>query len=164
LRSIPRLGGSTRRLAVIPGVVPSPTDWPTGCRFHARCPYGWEKTRLEEPPLFEVAPGRKTKCWLVEFPERREEIRRPTRGSPSGRAHPGWLADWGGSESPPPDRQRPAAGAVAGDGSLRAVERLPEPGEERSGPRAKRVSDLRGQTPADVELPRDALLLVRDLK
>jgi oligopeptide/dipeptide ABC transporter ATP-binding protein len=85
LRSIPRLGSDTRRLAVIPGVVPSPTDWPTGCRFHARCPYGWEKTRLEEPPLFEVAPGRKSKCWLVEFPERREEIRRQTGGfTPEG--------------------------------------------------------------------------------
>jgi oligopeptide/dipeptide ABC transporter ATP-binding protein len=38
LRSIPRLGTETRRLAVIPGVVPNPTEWPTGCRFHERCP------------------------------------------------------------------------------------------------------------------------------
>jgi oligopeptide/dipeptide ABC transporter ATP-binding protein len=89
LRSIPKMGGTEERLAVIPGVVPSPTEWPSGCRFHARCPYGWEKTEREEPPLFELAPGRKTKCWLAEFPERREEIRRTTggftaRGAPSG--------------------------------------------------------------------------------
>jgi len=85
LRSIPRLGSSTRRLAVIPGVVPNPTEWPTGCRFHARCPYGWEKTEREEPPLFEIGPGRKNKCWLVEYPERREQIRRETGGfTPEG--------------------------------------------------------------------------------
>jgi oligopeptide/dipeptide ABC transporter ATP-binding protein len=85
LRSIPRLGSSTKRLAVIPGVVPNPTEWPAGCRFHARCPYGWEKTEKEEPPLFEIAPGRKNKCWLVKYPERREEIRRQTGGfTPEG--------------------------------------------------------------------------------
>jgi oligopeptide/dipeptide ABC transporter ATP-binding protein len=85
LRSMPKLGGSTERLAVIPGVVPAPTNWPVGCRFHDRCPYGWEKTEQEEPPLFEIAPGRKNKCWLVEYPERREEIRRQTGGfTPDG--------------------------------------------------------------------------------
>jgi oligopeptide/dipeptide ABC transporter ATP-binding protein len=85
LRSIPRLGSSKQRLAVIPGVVPSPMEWPSGCRFHARCPYGWEKTEKEEPPLFELGPGRKNKCWLVKYPERREEIRRQTGGfTPEG--------------------------------------------------------------------------------
>ena len=85
LLSIPRLGTKTNRLAVIPGVVPSPLDWPTGCRFHARCPYGWEKTEREEPPLFELAPGRRSKCWLVEYPERREEVRAKTGGfTPEG--------------------------------------------------------------------------------
>jgi oligopeptide/dipeptide ABC transporter ATP-binding protein len=85
IRSIPRLGHKSERLAVIPGVVPSPLEWPSGCRFHDRCPYGWEKTEREEPPLFEIAPGRKNKCWLVEYPERREEIRRQTGGfTPQG--------------------------------------------------------------------------------
>jgi oligopeptide/dipeptide ABC transporter ATP-binding protein len=80
LRSIPRLGTKVERLAVIPGVVPSPIDWPVGCRFHERCPYGWEKTEKEEPPLFEIGPGRKNKCWLVKYPERREQVRRETGG------------------------------------------------------------------------------------
>jgi peptide/nickel transport system ATP-binding protein/oligopeptide transport system ATP-binding protein len=85
LRSIPRLGSSSGRLAVIPGLVPSPTNWPAGCRFHARCPYGWEKGMYEEPPEFDIAPGRRNKCWLVENPERREEIRRTTGGfTPQG--------------------------------------------------------------------------------
>jgi oligopeptide/dipeptide ABC transporter ATP-binding protein len=80
LQSIPRLGGDVARLAVIPGVVPGPTDWPTGCRFHARCPYAWEKTEREEPPVFDIGQGRRNKCWLVEHPERREEVRRLTGG------------------------------------------------------------------------------------
>jgi oligopeptide/dipeptide ABC transporter ATP-binding protein len=80
LQSIPRLGEEVERLAVIPGIVPAPTNWPTGCRFHDRCPYGWEKTRDEEPPLFELGPGRRNKCWLVEHPERREEVRQRTGG------------------------------------------------------------------------------------
>jgi peptide/nickel transport system ATP-binding protein/oligopeptide transport system ATP-binding protein len=80
LRSMPKLGQTIERLAVIPGVVPAPTAWPAGCRFHDRCPYGWAKTLEEEPPLFELADGRRNKCWLVEFPERREEIRQRTGG------------------------------------------------------------------------------------
>jgi oligopeptide/dipeptide ABC transporter ATP-binding protein len=85
LRSMPKLGGEKTRLAVIPGVVPSPLNWPVGCRFHDRCPYGWEKTEKEAPPLFDIGPGRKNKCWLVKYPERREEVRRETGGfTPQG--------------------------------------------------------------------------------
>jgi len=80
LRSIPQLGHKEKRLAVIPGIVPSPTNWPAGCRFAPRCPYAWEKTFREEPPLFEIGPGRRNKCWLVEAPERRELVRRTTGG------------------------------------------------------------------------------------
>ncbi|HET7321737.1 MAG TPA: ABC transporter ATP-binding protein [Longimicrobiaceae bacterium] len=80
LRSIPRLGSKEERLAVIPGVVPSPTDWPHGCRFRARCPYGWELCEQKEPPEFDLGPGRRSKCWLAEHPERREEVRRTTGG------------------------------------------------------------------------------------
>ncbi|MBB4639350.1 ABC transporter ATP-binding protein [Longimicrobium terrae] len=71
LRSMPKLGQDVGRLAVIPGVVPSPLNWPQGCRFQDRCPYSWEKPEKEEPPLFEVGPGRRNKCWLVKYPERR---------------------------------------------------------------------------------------------
>jgi oligopeptide/dipeptide ABC transporter ATP-binding protein len=85
LRSMPRLGEEVERLAVIPGVVPSPTSWPAGCRFRDRCPYGWEKTEREEPPLFEIGPGRRNKCWLVKYPEKRDEVRRAGGGfTPAG--------------------------------------------------------------------------------
>jgi oligopeptide/dipeptide ABC transporter ATP-binding protein len=104
LKSIPRLGGTAKRLAVIPGIVPSPTNWPTGCRFRERCPYGWEKTQEEEPPLFEIAPGRKSKCWLVQYPERREEIRRVGGGfTPEG------AVTGTGAETPVAGEPTPAA-------------------------------------------------------
>jgi oligopeptide/dipeptide ABC transporter ATP-binding protein len=80
LRSMPRLGEDVERLAVIPGVVPSPLNWPVGCRFADRCPYSWEKTEQEEPPVFDIGHGRRNKCWLVKYPERREEVRRAGGG------------------------------------------------------------------------------------
>ncbi len=38
LRAIPSLGRRGERLAEIPGVVPSPIEWPQGCPFRTRCP------------------------------------------------------------------------------------------------------------------------------
>ena len=37
MKSIPGMGTPGRRLDTIPGVVPSPLTWPTGCRFRTRC-------------------------------------------------------------------------------------------------------------------------------
>jgi oligopeptide/dipeptide ABC transporter ATP-binding protein len=71
LRAIPRLDSPAERLTVIPGQVPSATDWPTGCRFHPRCPYAWELTEREEPELFEVTASHRSRCWLERYPERR---------------------------------------------------------------------------------------------
>ena len=36
-RSIPKLGGEKDRLDTIPGTVPNPAKFPTGCKFHTRC-------------------------------------------------------------------------------------------------------------------------------
>ena len=73
LRAIPRLGQRTERLAVIPGTVPAATDWPVGCRFHTRCPYGWDLCVREHPELFRVdrREERRDRCWLEQHPERR---------------------------------------------------------------------------------------------
>jgi peptide/nickel transport system ATP-binding protein/oligopeptide transport system ATP-binding protein len=37
-RSVPKLGGKVERLETIPGTVPNPARFPTGCKFHTRCP------------------------------------------------------------------------------------------------------------------------------
>jgi oligopeptide/dipeptide ABC transporter ATP-binding protein len=39
LTSMPQLAQSGAPLRVIPGLVPKPESFPTGCRFHPRCPY-----------------------------------------------------------------------------------------------------------------------------
>jgi oligopeptide/dipeptide ABC transporter ATP-binding protein len=111
LRSMPKLGEEVERLAVIPGVVPAPTNWPAGCRFAERCPYGWEKTEREDPPLFDIGGGRRNKCWLVENPGRRDEIRRAGGGFTPAGATTGT-----GAATPvagrPEDVAPPAAGAA----------------------------------------------------
>ena len=37
-RSVPKLGAETERLLTISGTVPNPARFPTGCKFHPRCP------------------------------------------------------------------------------------------------------------------------------
>src|SRR3954465_2503613 len=38
LKSVPKLGGHKERLNTIPGNVPNPARFPSGCKFHTRCP------------------------------------------------------------------------------------------------------------------------------
>ncbi|HUY72313.1 MAG TPA: ABC transporter ATP-binding protein [Gaiellaceae bacterium] len=65
LQSIPMLGMTQAEpLRVIRGTVPSPLDWPAGCRFSPRCDYAFERC-VEQPPLFRLE-GRKSACWLCE--------------------------------------------------------------------------------------------------
>ena len=39
---------------------------PKGCRFHPRCPLAFDRCRVEEPPLIQVAEGHQAACWLAE--------------------------------------------------------------------------------------------------
>jgi peptide/nickel transport system ATP-binding protein len=66
--SVPRIRGPLQRLNPIPGSVPAPTAWPSGCRFRPRCPKAFEKSELE-PPLITVAPDHRMRCWLAEQPQ-----------------------------------------------------------------------------------------------
>ncbi len=50
---------------LLKGEFPSPIDPPTGCAFHPRCPYAFERCQKETPPLFDIG-GRKSACFLVE--------------------------------------------------------------------------------------------------
>ena len=91
-RSVPKLGGKVERLETIPGTVPNPARFPTGCKFHTRCPRtraaaadasvdprdvidvtsGGETFRVlrkcatDEPILREVQPRHWAACHLIE--------------------------------------------------------------------------------------------------
>jgi oligopeptide/dipeptide ABC transporter ATP-binding protein len=67
LRSLPKLNERRDRLEVIGGSVPNPVDFPSGCKFHPRCPVGCEDRRCqtEEPLLKEVEPGHSAACWYA---------------------------------------------------------------------------------------------------
>lgn len=64
-RSLPTLAEKKKELAVIPGAVPSPLDFPSGCRFRTRCPMAQEICK-QEPPLREIKPGHFSACHFAE--------------------------------------------------------------------------------------------------
>ena len=47
LETLPHHGRSDGRLPVIDGLVPPPSAWPTGCRFHPRCKFATESCSAE---------------------------------------------------------------------------------------------------------------------
>ncbi|HUG17271.1 MAG TPA: ABC transporter ATP-binding protein [Thermomicrobiales bacterium] len=53
------------RLTPIFGQPPNLAFLPSGCTFHPRCPYAFERCTLEEPPLFE-RDGQTVRCWLYD--------------------------------------------------------------------------------------------------
>ncbi len=61
-----------RKRVILKGDVPSPINPPSGCHFHARCPYAMARCRVEAPALREVTPGHVAACHLhdggVKFP------------------------------------------------------------------------------------------------
>jgi oligopeptide/dipeptide ABC transporter ATP-binding protein len=63
LESIPRIGVRKNRLDVIPGWVPDPLNFPSGCRYGDRCPDSWEQCNRLDPDLIEVKKGHLVRCW-----------------------------------------------------------------------------------------------------
>jgi oligopeptide/dipeptide ABC transporter ATP-binding protein len=53
-----------RNKRVLQGDVPSPVKPPSGCHFHTRCPYVFDRCRVETPALREVLPGQRVACHL----------------------------------------------------------------------------------------------------
>ena len=63
LNSIPRLGVHVDELDSIPGNVPNPKYMPQGCKFSPRCKYAMDICKQEEPELFRLPNGTKSRCW-----------------------------------------------------------------------------------------------------
>ena len=59
---------ATRDRIILTGDVPSPINPPSGCRFHTRCPYVFDRCRAEEPVLRERGDGQLAACHLDELP------------------------------------------------------------------------------------------------
>ena len=66
LRSIPKLSSKAGRLTTIPGYVPSPFNYPSGCHFRDRCPHSFDRCKEEKPRLFDLGNGHKAACFLAE--------------------------------------------------------------------------------------------------
>jgi oligopeptide/dipeptide ABC transporter ATP-binding protein len=62
--AVPHPDGSGFLPQALPGEVPDPASPPTGCRFHPRCPYAFERCPVEEPQLVPLQDGRTAACWL----------------------------------------------------------------------------------------------------
>jgi peptide/nickel transport system ATP-binding protein len=60
--------GAARQRIILRGDVPSPINPPRGCRFHTRCPYVFDRCRVEEPPLRPVEAGHLAACHLHDLP------------------------------------------------------------------------------------------------
>jgi oligopeptide/dipeptide ABC transporter ATP-binding protein len=129
LKAVPRLGVRQDQLAVIPGTVPSPMEWPIGCRFHTRCPYGWDLCVQEEPPLLGTGadPSQVARCWLEQHPGRRAEVRAEgvfTEATTEAPAESYHRAAAEAGLAPPPERQQDGSPPAAQlpDAELRDVE------------------------------------------
>jgi oligopeptide/dipeptide ABC transporter ATP-binding protein len=63
----PRTGGGTRRV-VVRGEMPSPSNPPSGCPFHPRCPKAFDRCPTEVPPPLPAGEGGRTAaCHLLDI-------------------------------------------------------------------------------------------------
>ncbi len=63
--ALPKLDEKRGKLNVIPGMVPSPLRFPTGCKFHPRCSRAEARCAEQEPTLEEKQPGHFAACWFA---------------------------------------------------------------------------------------------------
>ena len=65
LSSMPGSGSPKQRLPAIPGMVPNPLHWPSGCHFRDRCVRAEPRCAQTQPPLIEIAPCHSVACLKV---------------------------------------------------------------------------------------------------
>ena len=77
IQSLPRPDSPSERLVQIPGQPPSLLNPPSGCRFHPRCPYAFDRCRDETPELLtsSVDASHARACFLVSSPDAEDAVR-----------------------------------------------------------------------------------------
>ena len=67
MKSVPRIDATDtkRRLAEVPGLVPSLYNLPQGCSFYDRCPVGKEECRMIASSLVNVNEGHTVRCRIA---------------------------------------------------------------------------------------------------
>jgi peptide/nickel transport system ATP-binding protein len=64
MNAIPRPGSRGKKMAAIPGTVPSNPGALTGCPFAPRCESAFERCLVEAPSLFSIGEGHSSSCFL----------------------------------------------------------------------------------------------------
>ena len=67
--SLPNLQARTEKLKPISGLMPDPTDLPTGCYFHPRCKYATEECKTRTPGKTMLSETHYVECLRYENPE-----------------------------------------------------------------------------------------------
>jgi oligopeptide/dipeptide ABC transporter ATP-binding protein len=62
--AVPHPDGTGFLPEALPGEIPDPANPPSGCRFHPRCPYVFDRCRTDDPPLVPLQDDRTAACWL----------------------------------------------------------------------------------------------------
>lgn len=66
LKSIPSIDHDTGKLIPVQGNIPSPENFPKGCRFAPRCPHVFDRCLAESPHLINVDTDRSVRCFLYD--------------------------------------------------------------------------------------------------
>ena len=65
LDAVPDIDMSGRARTPVKGEVPNPINPPSGCTFHPRCPFAFDRCRKEEPLLQPVGENHFASCHAV---------------------------------------------------------------------------------------------------
>lgn len=66
IESVPHAGTKGKRLVSISGQPPSLLAPPSGCSFHPRCAFARDRCSIDDPPLRDMGPTRRSACHYAE--------------------------------------------------------------------------------------------------
>ena len=66
MNAIPRPGSRGKKMAAIPGAVPSNPGALIGCPFSPRCEFAFKRCSAERPALFQTGEGHQSACFLAD--------------------------------------------------------------------------------------------------